>query len=82
MKKEKEENRKNIFRFQSKRKVSDEVCFCCKGSVSSNGIRKVRLTDVPLILGEPIIMKRNNDDQNALLKGGIHRNFEEPIYFV
>ena len=52
---EKDENGKNIFRFRSKRNTSDEVCPCCGGKVSGNGIRKVRLTDVPLIPGEPTV---------------------------
>lgn len=48
---EKDENGKNIMRFSSKRKSTEEVCPYCGGNVSGNGVRKVRLTDVPLLPG-------------------------------
>ena len=52
---EKDENGKNILRFRSKSKPSEAVCPYCGGNVSGNGIRKVRLTDVPLMPGIPSI---------------------------
>ena len=52
---EKDEKGRNIIRFRSNRKPSDEVCSCCGSKVSSNGIRKVRLIDVPLVPGEPSV---------------------------
>ena len=52
---EKDENGKNIFRFQSNRKRTDEMCSGCGGKVSGNGIRKVRLIDVPLMPRETTV---------------------------
>ena len=52
---EKDEKGRNIIRFRSNRKPSDEVCSCCGSKVSNNGIRKVRLIDVPLVPGEPSV---------------------------
>ena len=52
---EKDGNNKNIFRFHSNRKASTTVCPHCGGKVSGNGIRKVRLTDIPLLPGIPSI---------------------------
>ena len=48
---EKCENGKNIMRFFSKRTSSEEICPRCGGAVSGNGIRKVCLTDAPLLPG-------------------------------
>ncbi len=48
---EKDEKGKNIMRFLSKRKSTEEACSYCGGNVSGNGVRKVRLTDVPLLPG-------------------------------
>ena len=52
---EKDEKGKNIMRFRSNRKREVEVCGCCGGKVSGNGIRKVHLTDVPFLPGIPTI---------------------------
>lgn len=52
---EKDENGKNIFRFYSNRPSIEVMCPYCGGSVSGNGIRKVRLTDIPLLPGMPSI---------------------------
>ena len=38
-------------RFFSKHRSTEEVCPHCGGSVFGNGVRKVRLTDVPLLPG-------------------------------
>lgn len=48
---EKSENGKNVMRFFSKHRATEEVCPHCGGSVFGNGVRKVRLTDVPLLPG-------------------------------
>ena len=52
---EKDGNEKNIFRFYSNRPSIEVMCPYCGGSVSGNGIRKVRLTDIPLLPGMPSI---------------------------
>ena len=52
---EKDEKGRNIFRFLSNRKSSNEVCPYCGSKVSGNGIRKVRLIDVPLMPGEATV---------------------------
>lgn len=52
---EKDGNGKNIFRFRSNRPSIEVVCPYCGGNVSGNGVRKVRLTDIPLLPGIPSI---------------------------
>lgn len=52
---EKNEKGKTIFRFRSNRQSSEVACPYCGGGVSGNGMRKVRLTDVPLLPGIPTI---------------------------
>lgn len=52
---EKDGNGKNIFRFHSNRQSIEVACPYCGGDVSGNGIRKVRLTDIPLLPGIPSI---------------------------
>ena len=52
---EKDEKGRNIFRFRSNRKSSNEVCPYCGSKVSGNGIRNVRLIDVPLMPGEATV---------------------------
>ena len=52
---EKDEKGKNIFQFHSNRQANETVCPYCGGSVSGNGIRKVRLTDIPLLPEIPSI---------------------------
>ena len=52
---EKDEKGRNILRFRSSRTTKEVSCCHCGGSVSGNGIRKIRLTDVPLLPGIPTI---------------------------
>ena len=52
---EKDDNGKNIFRFRINRQSTEVACPYCGGNVSGNGMRKVRLTDIPLLPGIPSI---------------------------
>jgi hypothetical protein len=62
---EKEGNGKNIFRFRSNRQSIEVVCPYCGGDVSGNGIRKVRLTDIPLLPGIPSIYEYSSTDTDV-----------------
>ena len=54
---EKDEKGNNILRFRSNQKSSDEFYRHCGGNVSGNGIRKVRLTDAPIMPDIPTIFE-------------------------
>ena len=48
---ENDEKGNEILKFKSERKTAEEICPHCGGKVNGNGIRKIKLTDIPKIPG-------------------------------